>query len=227
VPADVDDIVVLNTTTDFPEMTNVNSAGDPIDTPYPGLDRTKYRDAAAWNALIAAFVVVQEALAGIKAWLFGAGTSEIGGGLADADSILLLDATDGVVKRALLNRITAHIVAAIPIASGTWTSAGVATTNIDTIGSISGYYVRVLDRVLAFGQVAVDPTAAAFTRFGMPVPVASNFGGVTDAVAWVGGEGTTSGRAAADATNDRLDCVYTTNSAASNTQYLIALYRVI
>jgi hypothetical protein len=75
VPADVDDIVVLNTTTDFPEMTNVNSAGDPIDTPYPGLDRTKYRDADQWNELVAHVKTLQEAVQGIKTWLVGEGTT--------------------------------------------------------------------------------------------------------------------------------------------------------
>jgi hypothetical protein len=151
---------------------------------------------------------------------------EVGTTLAGTDTMLIKTAAGSYVT-ALLSRIATYIESALPVATGSWSSAGVATTNVDTIGSITGHYLRVKDRVIAFGQVSVDPTAAAFTRFAMPVPVASNFGAVTDAVAWVGGEGTTSGRAAADATNDRLDCVYTTNSASANTQYILAFYRVI
>lgn len=225
-PADVDDIVVLDTTTDFPEMVNTDSAGDPIDTPYPGLDRTKHRDADAWNVLVAAFVVVQEALQGIKTWLFGG--SEGGVALADADSFLFLDATDSTVKRGLLSRISTYIQSAVPIAWGTYTPTATLTTNVDAATPAESLYVRVGTIVLGGGYISIDPTAASNIEVQVTLPVASNFSGAENAVGVLQSGASSSGnRVFADTTTDRLRLLGVATGTSNATWVYLYAYKVI
>lgn len=66
------------------------------------------------------------------------------------------------------------------LTSGTYTPTLFNTTNIAASTASVTNYLRVFDRVTVFGQVTIDPTAAAASLLGMSLPVASNIGAAGD-----------------------------------------------
>jgi hypothetical protein len=68
------------------------------------------------------------------------------------------------------------------IAIGTYTPTITNTTNVDATTAIISQYIRFGSRVIVFGSVAIDPTAAANTNtvIGISLPIASNFVATSD-----------------------------------------------
>jgi hypothetical protein len=115
--------------------------------------------------------------------------------LRASDSIATLAATDWFYAHDdsdsgdPIEKVPASVIATFVgtqnnIVAGAWSDTAVAGTNVAGIGTVTGHYIRVGDRVHFAGEVAsVNPTAAApsATDFEIPLPVASNFGATTDA----------------------------------------------
>lgn len=66
------------------------------------------------------------------------------------------------------------------LTSGTYTPTLFNTTNIAASTASVTNYLRIFDRVIVFGQVTIDPTAAVASLLGMSLPVASNIGAAED-----------------------------------------------
>lgn len=116
------------------------------------------------------------------------------------------------------------------ITFGSWTPTLTSVANVDSATPGTCYYKRVGDHVDCWGFATVDPTAAAntTTQVGISLPVASNFGDVSDA-AGVGTAGTAqrSGVIFGDATNDRVTLFFASETTAATTFRFMFSYRVI
>jgi hypothetical protein len=114
--------------------------------------------------------------------------------------------------------------------AGAWTGAGVAGTNVASIGSVIGTYHVIGDQVFLSGAVAsVDPTAGAptATDFEIPIPIASNFAATTDAHGIAMGSVFTAGVVTGSIANNRL---VVTGSFSANTTisvYVNASYTLL
>jgi hypothetical protein len=105
--------------------------------------------------------------------------------LADGDMFLCRDDSDAgdPVETVTASVLSTYIAAEQNIVAGAWSGAAVAGTNC-AVGSVTGNYIRIGDRVFFSGAVAsVNPTAAVptATDFEVPIPVASNFTATTEA----------------------------------------------
>jgi hypothetical protein len=161
--------------------------------------------------------------------------SEIGVALTATDCIPVLDVSDttdhanGTVKKSLLSRVTTFLLAAIPIAYGTWTPTVTLTTNLDgTPTTDGGFYIRIGTIAFGFARCTYDATSAgAATEFRLTFPVTSNTAAAADALGIVSGGATSVGRCLAEPTSDLIRVVFTAGSAASDTAYVIVGHRVI
>lgn len=115
----------------------------------------------------------------------------------------------------------------ITVPSGTYTPSLTNVTNISASTAYACQWMRINDMVLVSGAVDVDPTAAADTRLGISLPVASNFGTFTN----LGGTSTDPvGQAAimyADSANDYAVMQWTANNLTNHTRTFIFSYQVI
>lgn len=98
----------------------------------------------------------------------------------------------------------------------TWTPTLFNTTNVDSSTALLCQYIRIGNRVMCWGILAVDPTAAVNTVLGISLPVASNLGAATDLfgvattqVAQIGG------RIGADTVNDRATLTFLSSGTAN------------
>lgn len=114
-------------------------------------------------------------------------------------------------------------------AASTWTPTLTNVLNVDSTTALECHYIRLGSRVICFGGLVVDPTAAAdtVTEVGISLPVASNLTVSTDAQ----GTGSTAGaqraaRVSADATNDRARFLFASETAAAITFTFIFGYAV-
>lgn len=152
--------------------------------------------------------------------------NELGRELADGDVITVLDSSTSPPsqKTATMSRVSTYVASKLPIVAGTWTSAGVAVTNVDTVGSVAGRYLRIGTTVFCWGNISVDATAAAAMQFDLPLPVTSNLGS-----AWglMNGSGITNGRISQDSAEDRLACFATATTTSEATAFLFATYEVV
>ena len=86
--------------------------------------------------------------------------------------------------RARANHTGTQVMATISdlpvLVSGTYTATLTGVTNIDSVTSFQGQYIRVGAIVTVSGKGTIDPTAAAATEVGIDLPVASNIGAVED-----------------------------------------------
>lgn len=100
-------------------------------------------------------------------------------------------------------------------------SAGTPVGRYSRVGNVVQFTILVPDVVCAAGA----PTASAFD---LSIPIASDFAAATDLVGVVTGENTTSGKASADVTNNRIDVTFAAiGGAASNDIVVSGHYTVI
>ena len=167
----------------------------------------------------------------VMRWLWG--SPEINGALADNDTIPVKDASDGAVKTTLLSRLVTYILAAIPIAYGTWAPTVTGVTNIASVTSPgTGFYIRVGSIVAWWVTVTFQTTAGGgtFSVIRLTPPVSTNFGVISDAAGFmtVGDTGSQiSARVIANVANDLLDVFFGSNSNSSNTSQIFGGYKVI
>lgn len=115
------------------------------------------------------------------------------------------------------------------IVAGTYTPTLTNTTNVAASTAYLCQYLRVGATVTVSGKVDVDPTAAGQVQLGISLPVASNFGAVTDcggAAAAIAVAGQSAG-VYADATNDRMTMEWIAVDTANRAMFFTATYRVI
>ena len=109
--------------------------------------------------------------------------------------------------------------------SGTYTPTGAIVTNLDSVTPSVSMWIRVGNVVTVSGSAVVDPTASGSLSFRLSLPVASNFGALTDA----SGNGQVfSSFVQGDATNDALLVTVPNNSVTvAYTVFINASYRVL
>ena len=115
----------------------------------------------------------------------------------------------------------------LDMAVGTFTPTLSALTNLDSVGSGAGLYIRLGSIVLFSFSASVDPTAAAAYTFFATLPVASNFGASTDAHGTVSGSGSSLGHIVADAATDKVVCAAVAGGTAASTVQCVGMYRII
>lgn len=111
--------------------------------------------------------------------------------------------------------------------SGLYTPTLTNVTNLDASSAFACQYTVTGRVVTVSGRVDVDPTAAAATRLGMSLPVASNF----STIAHCGGvafSSTGQGAAiSADTANDRADFNFTATGTTNISMHFVFQYRII
>jgi hypothetical protein len=155
------DTISALTTTDMFLVRDDSDSGDPLET--------------ATGTVLMDFVLTQLA----------ARPTDTIATLADGDMFLCRDDSDAgdPVETVTASVLSTYIAAEQNIVAGAWSGAAVAGTNC-AVGSVTGNYIRIGDRVFFSGAVAsVNPTAAVptATDFEVPIPVASNFTATTEA----------------------------------------------
>lgn len=117
------------------------------------------------------------------------------------------------------------------ISSGTYTPTLVNVTNISS-SSVNGTFkwIRVGNVVYVHGSVNITPTAAASTKLGIPLPIASNLANADGDL--VGTANATSGAnpvqgLSADAVNDRANYDFVATATVLNTHRLVFSYEVL
>lgn len=106
----------------------------------------------------------------------------------------------------------------VGLASGTYTPTITGVTNVAASTAYQAQYLRVGNTVTVSGKTDIDATSSSSaTRFGLSLPIASNFGAEED----LGGimaiylASVTPGIIYADTTNDRADFYYFAPSAVN------------
>lgn len=115
------------------------------------------------------------------------------------------------------------------ILSGTYTPTLTNVTNLAASTAYQCQYMRVGTTVLVSGKADVDPTAAATTRLGISLPIASNLGAVEDLAGTafapaVAGQGAAIG---GDAANDRAIMEWVAVDVANRAMFFTFMYEVI
>lgn len=116
------------------------------------------------------------------------------------------------------------------IATGVIVPTLTIVSNLDSVTAGAVWYIRFQNLVVMWGAFTADATAAASTttRMGMSLPVASNFTGAGQAAGVMGTSGVNSeGTLYADATNDRIEFWWPSQSTASQTFRFSGGYTVI
>lgn len=114
--------------------------------------------------------------------------------------------------------------------SGTYTPTLTNSVNLDGSTAYAAQYMRVGNTVTVSGKVDLDPTATATaTSLGISLPIASNFANEqncagTAAAPFVAGEAIA---IRADATNDRADMVFISQTASNHGVFYTFTYQVI
>lgn len=115
------------------------------------------------------------------------------------------------------------------ITEGTWSPTLVIVANLDsTPTAVNCQYQRIGNWVYVSGQVSgVDPTAAALTRYAMPLPIASAFTDASDASGFAyQASAERVGTIIADVTNDRLEFRFTAAQTTSLDVVFHGSYRI-
>jgi hypothetical protein len=113
--------------------------------------------------------------------------------------------------------------------SGTYTPTLTNATNLATSTAFLCHYLRVGDVVTVAGRVTVDPAAAGLCVLGMSLPVASNFGALTNCggVAACADVAGFSAAVRASGPNDYVEIAWTAVDTASRDLFFTFTYRVI
>jgi len=133
--------------------------------------------------------------------------ARLGSGTADVDRVLHGDNTWDYLK------------------VGTYTPTLYNTTNVAASTSYQANYIRFGNLCMVYGVVDVDPTAAAQTKLGLSLPIASAFTGSEAAGVGYGGP-TEPIRVVTDATNDRVSLVWTAVQLVNHTCSYNFLYEI-
>ncbi len=108
-----------------------------------------------------------------------------------------------------------------------WTPACTAVSNLDSVTGGSGRFVKA-GGVVGFGfQATIDATAASAFEFRASLPVPSAFVNASALCAVVTGQTISLARAYADATNDAITVVGTTNTTAGTAIVVVGWYEVL
>ena len=118
------------------------------------------------------------------------------------------------------------------IASGTYTPTLTGVTNVDSVSSGTGIWIRVGNVVTLSGSFSVNPTTSSLaTVVGISLPIASNFTAVTNCIgsAVVSPDmGVTNpGSVSADTTNDRMSISFAAVTDTAYTIYFNATYVIL
>lgn len=120
---------------------------------------------------------------------------------------------------------------ALNVYSGTYTPTLTNTTNVAASVANVCQYMRVGNVVTVSGSLDIDPTAAnTDTLLGMSIPIASNFGGTTQAGGTFVEQSSqidVYGCIYADSTNDRLTFRCYPSDASNRTYHFTVTYRII
>ncbi|MFO1301797.1 MAG: hypothetical protein U1F17_15780 [Burkholderiaceae bacterium] len=113
--------------------------------------------------------------------------------------------------------------------SGTWTPSVSAVTNVASSTASLCRYSRVGNTVTVSGVVDIDPTAAdTGTIFDLTLPIASAFAAITNANGTFNTASASRGGVIyANATDARLRCSFTPQTASALQLYFVAQYVVI
>lgn len=119
-------------------------------------------------------------------------------------------------------------LAALNLASGTYTPVLTNTTNITASVSYQAQYLRVGSVVTVSGRVDITPTliAPTATALGVSLPVASNLGAIEDC-AGAGSSAAESLAVTADIANDRANFQYNAAAAGSVPFYFCFQYQIL
>jgi hypothetical protein len=120
-------------------------------------------------------------------------------------------------------------LAALNIASGTYTPTLTGVTNVDSSIAHACQYMRVGSVVTVSGAFEINCTAAAATELGISLPIASNFGSsqqcggtaFADAIAGMGAA------IAGDTANDRAAVLFVTTDTSNRTMRFSFTYRIV
>lgn len=117
-----------------------------------------------------------------------------------------------------------------PITSGTYTPTLTNVANLDGSVTDEFQYSRVGNTVSVSGGLQVNPTTTVTsTQLGISLPIASNFGSVTDCagVAYSPTIATQGAAVLADATNDRAQMQWVAGDVTAQSMYITFMYQVI
>jgi hypothetical protein len=119
-------------------------------------------------------------------------------------------------------------IAALSLASGTYTPTLTGVMNVDATTSHLCHYLRVGSTVQVSGHIEVDATAAAATQVRISLPISSNLGAVGDCAGCAYSNTVASGAAIlADATNDTALMEYVATDTANRALWFSFSYRII
>lgn len=112
---------------------------------------------------------------------------------------------------------------------GVYTPTVTGVANTDAVTAAECQYLRVGNTVVVSGSAQVDPTAAATTRVGISLPVASNFGATGDCAGTSMTATSTSeaGIVYGDTANDRAEMWFTAAVTSNHNFYFMFAYQVI
>ncbi|HMM68293.1 MAG TPA: hypothetical protein PKC03_15260 [Dokdonella sp.] len=128
-----------------------------------------------------------------------------------------------------LHAATKKYVDDLNATSGTWTPSVSAVTNVASSTAYLCRYSRVGNTVTVSGVVDIDPTAAdTGTIFDLTLPIASAFAAITNANGTFNTASASRGGVIyANATDARLRCSFTPQTASALQLYFVAQYVVI
>jgi hypothetical protein len=116
------------------------------------------------------------------------------------------------------------------LADRTYTPTTAASTNCDSVTWGLWRWIRVGQRVTAFGSVSIDPTAASTVTVNFNAPVASAFTNSNQASGHgnsVTGTPTTQPTMIADATNDNIQLIFIPAATTSQSFFCSLMYDVV
>lgn len=115
-----------------------------------------------------------------------------------------------------------------PVAVGTYTPVASDLSNMDSVTSLSGMYIRVGSIVVVFGTMTLNATAASSgAGFQITLPVASNIGATTDLAGIAQAAASSSGYFQGHVANNKAEFTYEPNVTGGVVNKFVLGYRVI
>lgn len=150
-------------------------------------------------------------------------------GILGFDALEDADIPATISRDAEVTAAIAAAIAALPVtASSTYTPTLTNVANLDSSTAYLCHYLRVGSEVTVAGLVDVNPTAAADTRLGISLPIASNFANLQDC-AGTASNFTIQQQAGigADVANDRAELRFLANDTNDRSMTFHFTYRII
>lgn len=129
----------------------------------------------------------------------------------------------------VLSRAGTSLGFTVIVTSGVYSPTLTSVTNIQASTTAECQYLRIGSTVLVSGVIQVDPTAAAASELGISLPIASDFGAVSDCggtAVWTGVAQESAG-IRGDATNNRAAMVWVATDATDQQVAFTFTYQVI